>query len=59
MTLGKSESAQGKLTPILSNTVLFGVNLYEAGLGEKIEHMYAELLAGNGAVRATIKRYID
>lgn len=59
VTLGKSESAQGKLTPILSNTVLFGVNLYEAGLGEKIEHMYAELLAGNGAVRATIKRYID
>jgi fructuronate reductase len=35
--LGKPETAKGKLKNILSNEKIFGVNLYAAGLGEKIE----------------------
>ena len=27
--------------------------------GEKIEGMFAELIAGPGAVRATLKKYVD
>ena len=56
--LGDVDSAEGKLNPILSNEVLFGLDLYEAGLGEKIEGMFKELIAGPGAVRATLKKYI-
>lgn len=58
ITLSRPESASGKLVPILSNDILFGVNLYTAGLGEKIEQMFAEMLSSHGAVRATIKKYL-
>ena len=56
--LGDVASAVGKLQPILSNEVLFGVDLYKAGLGEKIEGMFKELIAGPGAVRATLLKYV-
>jgi len=32
--------------------------LYEAGIGEKIEEMFLEEIAGTGAVRATLKKYL-
>ena len=38
---------------------VFGVDLYEAGLGEKIEAMVAELYAGPGAVRQTLHKYVS
>jgi fructuronate reductase len=38
--------------------VLFGSDLVELGLGEKIEGMVREMLAGPGAVRATLKKYL-
>ncbi|MBQ6110848.1 MAG: mannitol dehydrogenase family protein, partial [Synergistaceae bacterium] len=46
------------LKEILSNKNIFGVNLYEAGLGEKVEGLYHELKAGKGAVRAVLKKYL-
>lgn len=55
VTLGKPESADGILKNILTNEVLFGVNLYEAGLGEKIEKKFAAMLQGSGAVRKVLK----
>jgi len=42
------------LKPILSDAGTFGVNLYEAGLGEKIEGLFCELSAGAGAVARKI-----
>jgi len=36
---------------------VFGVNLYEVGLGEKVENMTAELYSGKGAVRKTLHKY--
>jgi fructuronate reductase len=45
------------LEPIFSNSRIFGVNLYEAGLGEKVESYFAELVAGPGAVAATLEKY--
>ncbi len=56
--LGEPKSAQGKLSPILSNATLFGVDLSAVGLGEKIEGMFRELIAGPGAVRATLQRHL-
>jgi len=38
------------LRPILSNADTFGVDLYEVGLGEKIEGLFYALSAGAGAV---------
>lgn len=56
--LGDPESADGKLTEILSNKVLFGSDLNEIGLAEKVEGMFKELIAGPGAVRATLHKYM-
>ena len=38
------------LKPMLSDAKTFGVDLYEAGLGEKIEALFRELSAGPGTV---------
>ncbi|MDO5112205.1 MAG: mannitol dehydrogenase family protein [Clostridia bacterium] len=58
VTPGKAESVSGKLAPILSNPLLFGVDLAAVGLGSKIEDMVKQLLSGKGAVRATLQRYL-
>ena len=55
---GKPESLKGQLKPILSNTHIFGVDLYEAGIGGKVEEMFSEMLKGKGAVRAALKKYL-
>ncbi|MEG1890234.1 MAG: mannitol dehydrogenase family protein [Clostridia bacterium] len=55
--LGDPASCGDCLRPILQNPVLFGVDLYKAGLGHKIEGMFCELIAAPGAVRATLIKY--
>lgn len=57
--VGKPESYQGQLKGILSNERIFGVNLYQAGVGELIETMFQEEIAGKGEVRATLKKYLE
>ena len=56
--LGDPDSASGKLGDILGNANLFGASLVEAGLAEKIEAYFRELIAGPGAVRATLQKYL-
>lgn len=56
--LGDTKLVKNALRPILSNDKIFAVNLYEVGLGEKIEGMFLELIAGIGAVRATLQKYL-
>lgn len=56
--LGDKESAQDSLKPILSNEEIFGLNLYNVGLGEKIENYFGELISGAGAVRSTLEKYL-
>ena len=58
VTLGKPDSLGDKLKPILSNAVLFGSDLTALGLDGKIQRMMQELIAGPGAVRATLKQYL-
>ena len=47
------------LKQLYSRADVFGVNLYEAGLGEKTEAMAAELFAGKGAIRRTLHKYVS
>lgn len=58
VTLGKPFDVHGTLQPILSDASIFAIDLYEAGLGEKIEGMFTELTAGPGAIRAVLKKYL-
>lgn len=57
--LGDTNADTSILRPILSNDKIFAVNLYDVGLGEKIEGMFRELTAGKGAVRDTLRKYLD
>ncbi|MEA5050973.1 MAG: mannitol dehydrogenase family protein [Oscillospiraceae bacterium] len=57
--LGDTGSFSAQLRPIFSNASIFGVDLYEAGLGERAEGYFAELVAGKGAVRATLHKYVN
>lgn len=56
--IGKPETAGEKLRPILSNAHIFGTDLYAAGIGETVEAMFREEIAGYGAVRETLRKYL-
>ena len=47
-----------RLEKLFSDASIFGVNLYEVGLGELSEKYFVELIAGKGAVRETLKKYV-
>ena len=57
--LGDRRKFHTELEQLLSDCSIFGVDLYEAGLGEKVESYFAELTAGIGAVRKTLIKYTD
>ena len=59
LSLGEYESVDSVLAPILANKNLFGVSLEEVGLAEKVTGMFKELLSGPGAVRDTLKKYLQ
>ena len=56
MRLSKSKAIRAK--KLFSDASIFGVNLYEVGLGELAERYFVELIAGKGAVRETLKKYV-
>lgn len=58
--LGESYSEAAiaeKVMPLLKNAQIFGVDLEEVGLAGKVISFFAELIAGVGAVRETLKKY--
>ncbi|MEW6623029.1 MAG: mannitol dehydrogenase family protein [Bacillota bacterium] len=57
--LGHVETVGERLKPILSNEALFGLNLYEVGIGEKIEEYFKEMIAGKNSIRETLQKYLD
>ena len=59
IVVGKPETFTNQLRPILSNERLFFTDLYKDGVGEKIEDMFREMIAGPGAVKATIHKYVQ
>jgi len=55
---GKPETYKGQLREILANEVIFGSDLCAIGLADRIEQMFLEEIAGPGAVRAALKKYL-
>ena len=58
IVVGHPETFKDQLKPILSNERLFFTDLYKDCVGEKIETMFREMIAGPGAVKATIHKYV-
>ena len=58
IVVGKPETFTDQLKPILSNERIFFTDLYKDGIGEKIEEMFREMIAGSGAVKTTIHKYV-
>ncbi len=58
LRLGDSGPFLERLTPILSDAGIFGVDLRAAGLADRVAGYFAELAAGPGAVRSTLKKHL-
>ena len=57
LEIGKADQDWSPLKALYSRKDVFGLDLYEAGLGEQIEGYVKELYAGPGAVRKTLHKY--
>ena len=55
----KDAEAEKKILPILANEKIFGVNLAKAGLLHPVCSCFKELIAGEGAVRKTLQKYVE
>lgn len=58
IAFGQPESCGQRLTPILQNQMIFGVDLVAAGLGDKVTGFFRDMLKGKGAVRATLHQNV-
>ena len=58
LEVGKRNQDFSCLKQLYSRKDVFGLDLYEAGLGQQIEGMVKELYADNGAVRKTLHKYV-
>lgn len=56
--LGEDADVEAALKPVLENAKIFGVNLYEVGMADKVCTYFKEMIAGTGAVRATLEKYV-
>lgn len=56
--LGSDENVEAVLQPILTNKAIFGVDLYEVGMADKVCGYFREMIAGTGAVRKTLEKYV-
>ncbi|MBR3771450.1 MAG: mannitol dehydrogenase family protein [Clostridium sp.] len=55
--LGDDVNAEEVLRPILENKEIFGVDLYAIGMAPVVCGYFKEMIAGVGAVRATLEKY--
>ena len=56
---GRPETCGDKLDPILKNPAIFGTDLTQCPLGEKITEMFRYEISGPGAVRAALQKYLS
>jgi fructuronate reductase len=59
LQIGQPDQDWSCLRQLYSREDVFGLNLYDAGLGGQIEEMVKELFAGWGAVRQTLHKYVE
>ena len=58
VVIGDPSSLKDQARGILSNENIFGIDLYQAGIGEKIEEILRAEIQGPGAVRKAVRRYL-
>lgn len=58
IALGDKGPFHKNLEGLLSDASVYGVNLYTAGLGERVEGYFTELVAGKSAIRKTLVKYL-
>ncbi len=56
--MGEEHNYHEQLCPILSNKTIFGVSIYDCGLGEKVECYFTSMVKGPGAVRALLHELV-
>ena len=56
--LGAPIDAHEVLKPLLTNTKIWGFDLYEINMADKVCNYFNELIAGKGAVRKTLEKYV-
>jgi len=55
--LGQGQAdIHGKLKPVLSDSSLFGLDLYESVLGERVEEYFTKMISGAGEIRKLLLR---
>lgn len=55
---GNSKSYDGQLKKVLKNERIFGIDLENIGLSDKVEEYFVEMIEGKDAVRKTLKKYL-
>ncbi len=58
LKLGDTVTTDGVLAPILTRADIFGVDLVASGLADLVISYLNELMAGPGAVRKTLEKYV-
>ena len=58
INLGDKINVHNILEDILSDSKIFGVNLYDAGIGEKIEGYFLEMISKKNGVEITLNKYL-
>ena len=58
LALQPDQDVEAHVEEVLKMKQIFGVDLYEAGLAEKVCGYLQELTAGVGAVRSTLQKYV-
>lgn len=57
LSLGMEDDVEDIVGDLLHNEAIFGVDLYQAGLADKVVGYLKEMCAGTGAVRAVLIKY--
>lgn len=58
LEIGRPDQDWSPLRRLFSKKDIFGVDLYEIGIGERTEAMAKELFAAPGAIRTTLHKYV-
>ena len=58
ISLGSETDVEAAIAPVLKDAKIFGVDLYEAGLAQAVTGYFKEMIAGEGAVRRTLEKYV-
>lgn len=59
ISFGNADGIHDKVIKILSNVDIFGVDLYQVGLAEKIEADFKSMLTGKGAIKSTLHKALQ